>query len=733
MALYANQLLSEATERSTDMDVGVDAGLARALYSELDIQNEKFNVDRAYRRYDVVRQWFEETYYEHVRYVEQTAAWLGTRAALEGSSLGATSISPLVVELDPDAPIREAKEIEGEDKAVYDGMFRSVFALLRAGRWDEAKDLCSTLSSHPWLAAILHGRNLSHDPTMFSESEAAFYEAGNPRRNLWRAMLLKLISVPSVTLHERAIYAVLCGQLDPLLDVSEDWETMCWAYLSVSETSMLQQELTRQRDPYFEDIDPALQHQVFSMEEIFHSAPRQLASRNRGRTTRDSILERYRTIQQLLIEGRFEHLMELMAQWLMPTFRVSSEIRWLARFGVHLMLTLQAMAIPLPDVLMQAVLLSYINHLMRTHQTSLVALYANLPLLATSQRILLFGKYIHDLLTTPSNLDTTSPPLPERSLLDAYSEVTPDVGLAASPGPSQTSAAAAAAVEVAQAVFPSEYADMLDYAASLTEQTETLSSAQTLEPYSAHSERSTFLDNCKILAVQLFLPYIYERGMTLRTLLHFNLLARRFIEEEKFLLTCKLIQGVEVPEPSASEYDTDEESTIIKIALREYDCWREFVFSQTEYETWNAHQSIHLEPPLPVPADAGVADKLIFDQEQEAYESEREQWISEGAQLAERAATALSAVLKTPGGWLEGCSARNPHELEQLKYLRKVCIPRVAMQLHSVLYSSERFRACIELAELIADEHFSLFKCFDLEDMEEYLQLVAKCAVVCMC
>lgn len=125
------------------------------------------------------------------------------------------------------------------------------------------------------------------------------------------------------------------------------------------------------------------------------------------------------------------------------------------------------------------------------------------------------------------------------------------------------------------------------------------------------------------------------------------------------------------------------------------------------------------------------------------------QWAHDLQTKAEAAAKALDSALRSPNGWLEDHfpdgvidTAADPDGSEpraqSLRQLQRQCVPELVRLMHRVLLETGRAlrdvgyanRSLHYLAELVADEHYQLFRHFDQERMRELLGLLRRSALV---
>jgi nuclear pore complex protein Nup107 len=129
---------------------------------------------------------------------------------LTGRSSG---LEPVVSELDPDATLRQGKGLVEADEGNERKILKQVFQYLRSGDLKGAQQICRD-SNNQWRAASLSG--MSPDKL----------------NNGWRKMCFQLARQPQADRYERAIYGVVCGDLESVLPVCQTWEDHMWAHFN---------------------------------------------------------------------------------------------------------------------------------------------------------------------------------------------------------------------------------------------------------------------------------------------------------------------------------------------------------------------------------------------------------------------------------------------------------------------------------------------------------------------
>lgn len=136
--------------------------------------------------------------------------------------------------------------------------------------------------------------------------------SGNMNRDLWKACAYRIACEESFSLHERALYAALCGDLRNALPVCQTWEDFIWTYYAVMLESRTAEHLAAVRhvdalEPEelmpdgspFEEPAP----QAFSSEDIFRKVE---AMPSDG--MRQAIRNPFHRMQKMIILDKMDQL-----------------------------------------------------------------------------------------------------------------------------------------------------------------------------------------------------------------------------------------------------------------------------------------------------------------------------------------------------------------------------------------------------------------------------------------
>ncbi|KAK6292325.1 hypothetical protein J4Q44_G00369090 [Coregonus suidteri] len=243
-SLYRDRIQSELED-----DIMMD--VAAPSVSEKEVMEQLFQRDAVVRQSQLVVDWLESIakdeigdFSDNIEYYAKSVYWENTLHALKqrrnASSTGFNV--PLVTELDPDAPIRQKRPLADLDREDDARLLKYLFTLLRAGMTDEAQRLCKRCGQ-AWRAATLEGWKLYHDPNINGGGAELLPVEGNPHRCVWKVCCWRMADDEHFSRYERAIYAVLSGNLKRLLPVCESWEDSVWAYFRVLVDSLVEQEV----------------------------------------------------------------------------------------------------------------------------------------------------------------------------------------------------------------------------------------------------------------------------------------------------------------------------------------------------------------------------------------------------------------------------------------------------------------------------------------------------------
>ncbi|CAI0419242.1 unnamed protein product [Linum tenue] len=356
-------------------------------------------------------------------YLPNSGIWHNTQRLLKK---GASTVNT-VHHLDFDAPTREHAHLLPDDQKQEECLLEDVWTLLRAGRVEEACDLCRS-AGQSWRAASLSpfgGLNMVPSIEALMKNgksrtlQAIELESGIGHQwRLWKWAAYcasEKIAEQNGGKYEAGVYAAQCSNLKRMLPICTDWESACWAmaksWLDVQvdlELSGLQpgrfEQLKSHGDstegsPVQNDNGPHGSGGPHSWPlQVKNQQPRNLSALlqklHSGELVNEAVIrgckEQQRQIQMNMMLGNIPHLLDMIWSWIAPSeddenvFRPHGDPQ-LIRFGAHLVLVLrfllaEEMKDSFREKLMNAgdlILHMYVMFLFSKQHEELVGIYAS--------------------------------------------------------------------------------------------------------------------------------------------------------------------------------------------------------------------------------------------------------------------------------------------------------------------------------------------------------------------
>ncbi|XP_059456624.1 nuclear pore complex protein NUP107 isoform X1 [Corylus avellana] len=315
-------------------------------------------------------------------YLPSSGVWHHTQRYLKKGASNTNTVH----HLDFDAPTREHAHQLPDDKKQDESLLEDVWTLLRAGRLEEACDLCRS-AGQPWRAATLcpfGGLDL------YPSVEALVKNGKNGKNRILQAIELESgpghqwrlwkwasycasekIAEQDGGKYEAAVYAAQCSNLKRLLPICTDWESACWAMAKSSLDVQVDLELAHiqpgrmdQINSFGEVIDGSPGHSDGTFQpsdgpdnwpvHVLNQQPRQLSALlqklHSTETVHESVArgckEHHHQIEMILMLGDIPRLLDLIWSWVAPSeddqnvFRHHGDPQMI-RFGAHLVLVLR--------------------------------------------------------------------------------------------------------------------------------------------------------------------------------------------------------------------------------------------------------------------------------------------------------------------------------------------------------------------------------------------------------
>ncbi|XP_046992002.1 nuclear pore complex protein Nup107 [Schistocerca americana] len=700
--LYQNRLSSHERE----MKVGPPRKL-----SEKEIAEQLFENDPVIREYQLVVDWLEQNAADDnvedrnkavmIHYfTDKTVNWENTIHCLQNKEQDIPYSGPedLVTEIDPDAPFRQKKKLHPLDEKDDSRLEMVMFNRIRSGCLDEAQLLCRQCGCF-WRAVLLEGWRLYHDPNYDEtpvDDETVTEKKpteGNYRRDLWKLMTWQTIETKQLRPYMNGVLGAFCGHLKSLLEVSKTWADMLWSHMRVVVDIKVEKEIRAAASRKYEPMPEEYWANMKSVKEIFS----ELAS-SEDPSIKLTANEPMCVVQQMLIMDEIALLMEKISCW------ISSCDPQFLRFLAHLVLFFRMAGVSKRDDIGDLVLVEYIKVLIGWQQPCLVAYYASL--LPQDDQITLYSEFLQKIV---------DPELQLQCLADGE-----DAGL-------DICAVTKTTVENIRRRADSE-----------------------LEFGLQHEETSQ--DTEKVNALNWLVVYPEQR---FELLWQANAIIRQFIASGKLEIARKALNKIPgdtidslVREYNASEtvklYSYADVNTLLPAQVaetcREYLCISAYLDAEEVFSNWIEHfYNARPKPPAKPGVHANFAEKVAFEQRENIYKAEMERWRTIMLQQTKAVKDKLMNILTFPsGGWMVDSGPLDRWEVEedaieeinlrkqQMDCLRQLCIPKVVLLLHTLHHKMGDYRECIQLADLVVDEHYGLYKVYTTEGLQDLLAKICE-------
>jgi len=348
-------------------------------------------------------------------YLPSSGVWHRTQRYLKRNNNDST----IVKHVDFDAPTREGAQLLPDDKKQDELLLEDIWTLLRAGRLEEASELCRS-AGQAWRAATLcpfggidmfPSLDALHKNGKYRTLQAIELESGVGRQwRLWKwasYCASEKIAEQDGGRYEMAVYALQCSNLKRILPICTDWESACWAmarsWLDVQvDLELSQYQTSRPDEKQLDDDMNGAQSSVGPESWPYHvldQQPRDLTALLQKLHSSDLVhetvsracREQHRQIQMNLMSGHISHLLDLLWSWLSPAEENHSNTARplddpeMIRFGAHIVLVLRHLFSDEMDDELDEKLVTvgdliinmYVRYLFSEDQEELVGVYAS--------------------------------------------------------------------------------------------------------------------------------------------------------------------------------------------------------------------------------------------------------------------------------------------------------------------------------------------------------------------
>lgn len=645
--------------------------------------------------------------------------------------------------LSMDFPQQNPSQLDEVERKAELRLSREIFRLVRAGRLEEAEEICREVGQ-PWRAAALAGGKRS-------SALSANGIIGHARKS-WRmaAAAVARSQSPGITPHERAVYGVFSGVLEPVLAVASTYEDEAWARLTVMLDSTAERVLDG-CDPESAKIEDAIIMQAFR--ECRHAT-------EGSEAIGDESLHGIRMTRAYLGLGpgmSSQHLSELLgilAELAQAGARQRQE--WICRFSAHICLYLKLSGL-LSDILSQnedcrnfdSCLESYVQLIVEMDREEEDAARMQGTILPARALICdTAATYLAEMTSNERIVRTYSQLLDSALRGDLAHEraEAQRIGVA----PREIDDRRTLCLEKAGQCFQRDALDKLVLASldlvwgvvlPASDAREITDSD--LDSHTAVLDKVTDDDELVIRAIEfLIFPAFpnYEEALHRATIA-----ARRFFLHGKRSAARQLIEWF--PAEVISQVPASSRLG----AINELNSWRVYMDAVARHSDWNMFHCTNLPVPIPVktkaealapPGEVSYEVQANANIQLQKYQRDREEFLRQSAKHREAAVESLRAALLFEGGWMhdgsitEGIPAGEEEEAvtlrhaDELRAVRRLAIPQLAMLLHHVLHESGMYQEAISLAQTVADENLKLYANFGPIELGSFLKRIADSTVL---
>jgi nuclear pore complex protein Nup107 len=171
-------------------------------------------------------------------------------------------------------------------------------------------------------------------------------------------------------------------------------------------------------------------------------------------------------------------------------------------------------------------------------------------------------------------------------------------------------------------------------------------------------------------------------------------------------------------------------------AIREYMGFECLLQAHFTYNIWKFHHYKKPDAPTP-PTGSSVPEQIDYENKLKVYkEKVYAVWNEKDVVNSETARKEILKVLQYENGWMLDFGSGiyfepgSDERRNQMLLIRRKCIPELCFMLHTILYSTHNYQSSLDLAVLIADEHYMLYTTFKQEEIQKLMGLFHQSALI---
>lgn len=612
---------------------------------------------------------------------------------------------------------------------------RELFKLIRAGRLDEAVEICRA-AGQPWRAAILSGgKNCS--------SVAANGKKGDGRK-VWRSIVGKITkSANNLPPYERALYAILAGVKEPALVVANDYESRAWVHFTTTLDNACQKAVLKTSTDHsgisddqiiqmFDECDGAGEGYAKISPEI-HAGIRKIRA--------------YFSLGPTMEATHVCELLDALAS--LARHGGNEGLEWVVRLVSNLSLFLK---------------LSGLMHFLLEDDQGMedfeFAMAANTRLIVAKEKkeeasaraagtirdarslVCELAAYQLSELNKPTHIVTEYAVLMVDSLeMDLRHERAERMRVGTPFR--EVDIRRTLCLEKAGACFNGETLDQLVlFVVDKVWDEHMPDMNYSSTGNNANGNEVTMSDEMVIRSIEFLGFPAFPNAQ--QAIVRATVAARRFFLLGKTASTARLVnwfpQNFLAQHSSQTNASNSEEERMNLLATREFDAWRSYMDAKNAYEEWQKYFYSNRPKSLPdeirraATADTGNVSYEIHSAarvQMDRYSSEVEEFNRTAYSLRETAVEALKYTLQFDGGWMlkvmEDSDGDGYNEVEKV---RNLAVPELVWLLHRILHDSEEYAQAVELATTVAEDSTKLYECFNKTQIKALLNRIADSAIL---
>ncbi|KAK5580619.1 hypothetical protein RB653_000641 [Dictyostelium firmibasis] len=725
--------------------------------NQVQVYNYLIKKDYKLRENLILLEWLEEMASQVELNDNDQVFWEHTFIKLKKSNaITMLTNNQMVSELDPDAMSRQNKPIDKDDEKNQARFLKTVWSFLRAGDRVGAAEYCTNVGQF-WRAQTLIGLN-------YYEGEQ---NIGNPYFNLWKSNCLN-ISKNSNDQYERAIYGLLCGNLDATLPIQKNWYDYFWCYLRVLYDETLYRELKPYRSPLSieEDIDSPPSTSISQINtpkdilEILKNTTSQIEIKNQSENP-------YHQIQELIIADDYLILFNSL-----PNLLLKNKTPEFNRFAVLLILFFRKreqyeLTSTSEDCPENIVINEYVQHLINSQQYELVALYTSL-LNNESLQVDVYSKFLVNIIDPNQRQQLLV-------LAEKFGLNTQEIA--------QSVVKAITSRSINTVSNSYENLEFTGFATTINKNKNT-KNKPTSTTASSSANKSTVVPNVtdaiinqdssittqddlvKINSIQWL---CFEKQLLIKAILQSNLLLRDFISLNKYGAASELLKSLPKDIVMIAKQQSPLNESDTNNIIKEFRDWENYIAANIRINLWLQNYSnqpkisnylpqslnnndnnininnnnninniinnsmINSSIAFRLRGNESYAERLDIERRKKEYDDVYGQWNQNNINYGKEAIVSIRSIIKT--GWLcplenqIGLFSEDDQSGLEVTLIRKKCIPSLFKSLYTILIGIDSIQKSSQLCNQIANERFRWYSVFSKKELQEILQLVRESSI----